>query len=127
MQAADGLSVASPCCTARLGFDVVFKAIPGGLSMRVSDKARRRLAPSFADKLSPVADPAGGKFLELADDYAPSRTAAVPIADSNLPLTFQLATYSRWMEEIRTRVTAAFAPSRVIVAETSPLPFAGAI
>lgn len=127
VQAAGGLSVASPCCSVTMGFDVVFKATPGGLSMRVSEKARRRLAPELLDKLSPVADSSGGKFLELSDNHAPSGAAAVPMTCSKLPLTFQLASYSRWMDEIRTRVTAAFAPSRMVMAETSPLPFGAAV
>jgi len=38
-------------------------------------------------------------------------------------VSFQLATYARSMSEIRARIVDAFGPCRILVSETSPLPF----
>jgi hypothetical protein len=120
-QQVNGLSVASPCCNTRLGFDVVFKATATGLSMRVSEKAAKWLKPP-GRKLVPVADGSEGAFLVPNDGTSmPGNAPVGKMEEVSLPL--QLASYRSWMEEMRTRVSAAFGPCRFIVAETSRLPF----
>jgi hypothetical protein len=122
VQAVNGLSVASPYCTAQLGFDVVFKATPDGLSMRMSEKASRRLQDRRRD-LVPVEENSGRRYVEMPK--ARQRAAALAGAGTldEVPVPLQLATYPAWIEEMRMRMTAAFGPCRFIVAETSRLPF----
>jgi hypothetical protein len=123
VQRVNGLSIASPYCHTRADFDVIFKATATGLAMQVSKKAARRLKPH---RRSPVPDSgtSGDSFLEVRSDGStvPSNDSMAKIDEVSLPL--QLASYRTWMEEMRTRVTAAFGPCRFIVAESSRLPFA---
>jgi hypothetical protein len=121
VQRLNGLSVASPCCTTVLGFDVVFRLSATGLLMLVSEKASRRLQRAKS-RLVPHAGVAGSKYLELRDDAAPTGDPpARAREEASLPL--QLAGYGRWMEEMRSRVSKAFGQCRFIIAETSRLPF----
>ena len=122
VQAMNGLSVASPYCSAQLGFDVIFKATADGLVMRVSEKAAKRLQGRRGDPTSAV-EVSGHRCIELGHNGAASRANGAPTALEDVPLSVQLATYSTWLEEMRMRITAAFGPCRFIVAENSQLPF----
>lgn len=120
VQAMNGLSVASPFCTAPLGFDVKFKATADGLAMRVSEKTSRRIKKAMAD-LTPIVEGSGRRFVEVPDDHRRALAGAVTLDE--LPVPVQLATYGTCLDEMRRRLTAAFGPCRFIVAETSRLPF----
>jgi hypothetical protein len=121
-QSMNGLSVASPYCTAELGYDVVFKATADGLAMRISEKASKRLKPPRTD-LTSVVEVSGRRFVEVPNDREQARALSSAIAVDPVPMPLQLATYGTWLEEMRMRMTAAFGPCRFIVAETSRLPF----
>lgn len=122
VRALNGLSIASPYCTETLAFDVIFKGAPKGLSMFVSERAAQRLRPEISSKKYPAPIIGGAKFLEIADGERAS-AGELPIDWSASALPFQLATYGETMQEIRTRIAAAFGPCRTIVSETSQLPF----
>jgi hypothetical protein len=120
VQRVNGLSVASPSCMTRLGFDVIFKATATGLAMHVSEKAAKRVRP-VRGKLVPAPELADEKLLELVDDRSAASREIVKMDE--LPVAFQLASYHAWMDEMRKRVTAAFGPCSFIISEMSPLPF----
>lgn len=120
VQDVNGLSVASPYCTAPLGFDVVFRGGTGGLTMLVSEKASKRLKARLQEKLRPGEKLSGRKFLELPGKGASPQ----PIDWSGAPLPFQLATYRHSIDEIARRVVESFGECRLILSETSALPFA---
>lgn len=122
IQRLNGLSVASPYCNTRAGFDVIFKANATGLSMLVSEKAARRLQ-RFQDRLAPISEISGGKFQEVRDIGQPDANNALAGKMDEVSLPLQLTSYLSWMDEMRARVSAAFGPCRFIVAEMSHLPF----
>jgi len=124
VQAADGLSVASPYCTTDLGFDVVFDGTVDRLSMFVSEKASRRLRPEFKSRLGAASNFFGRKFLKIANyDSSPtSEDAALSPRRAASP-AFELATYRASMDTIRHRMTESFGPLKIVISETSPLPF----
>lgn len=122
VQSAGGLSIASPACSTELGFDVIFRNQPG-MTMLVSAKARRRLAVADQERLHPAGSVKGRKFF--------AKEKVVRFDVDRLPdtgsLPFQLATYRAATKEISDRVTATFGTCRIIVSETSQLPFRPAV
>lgn len=125
IQAANGLSVASPYCRADLGFDVIFNGGIDMLGMFVSLQAASRLNPSFQQKLGSSSIFFGRKFLQIGENSRARHSShASPVAWDETALPFQLATYGHSMAQIRSRIDAAFGACRVIVSESSPLPFA---
>jgi hypothetical protein len=124
VQAAGGLSVATPFCAAALQFDVMFTAGGGALNMLVSQEAFQRLRPELRWNAVPAPSVRGKAFLRVQGSE--SSVAAAKTASGNCeetPLPFELALYSEYMREIRARLADAFAPCRILVSETSPLPF----
>jgi hypothetical protein len=119
-RAIGGLSVASPYCATPLAFDVVFRGRARGLGMLVSEKAMKRLRPDMGVKVGPSSVHAGKKYVEILDL---SSTPASAMDWSGSALPFQLATYRDCMEEISRRLAAVFGASRLILSESSPLPF----
>jgi hypothetical protein len=122
VHSAGGLSVASPYCSARLGFDVVFQGRRDGLAMFVSEKAAKRLLPVQHSRLRPGSLVDGKRFMELAKTGT-AAAAGESLSWSEAPLPFQLATYGESMRSISTRLTEAFGPCKILVSEMSPLPF----
>ena len=122
VQSNGGLSVASPYCTAKLGFDVIFELGLSGLRMFVSEKASKRLLADAKSRIIPGPAVSGRKFIEVND---PDGRAARPGKRSwgRAPVPFQLATYTESMRGIRARLADAFGPCRMLLSETSPLPF----
>lgn len=119
-QKAGGLSIASPFCTARLTFDVVFRVRPGGhLAMLLSDKALTRLLPEERATAEPCGEVEGRAFWELA----PPPPEDVESEWTNPSLSLQLALYPRVMRTIRNKLKESFGSGRVLVSESSPLPF----
>lgn len=127
VQLLQNLSIASPFCTAPLGFDVIFRIVGDDrLAMLLSEKAARRLSAPQRELLGPSFTIAGRKFRELAEPLPayPLMRADGQIAGSELaPLPVEMATYAPMMDEIRSRIQSAFGPLRVIVSEESRLPF----
>jgi len=119
VQAAGGLSVASPACSAELGFDLIFGQAAGRLTMFISAKARRRLSPERQEDFRPAGTINGRKFFAKAFSGEPPRLAE----QRNPSFVFQLATYSDYAERIAAEITGTFGECRIIYSETSPLPF----
>ena len=119
----DGLSVASPFCTAPLDFDVLFHPSPTGIIMFVSRRASMRLLSHVQRRLRGKIEVRGEAYLQVPDLAAgrPLRRHAAPNNGEQLPIAFQVATYELWMREVAHRLQAGFGPSRVIYSETSPL------
>lgn len=124
VKAVNGLSVASPYCTTGLGFDVVFNGRIDNLSMFVSENAASRLLPDFRSNIGTASTIYGRKFLKISDHSSPSNGGSPPEEWSEASLSFKLSTYSHAMDQIRSRLNAAFGPCRVLMSETSSLPFA---
>jgi hypothetical protein len=128
VQAAGGLSVASPYCTAALGFDVIFTPGLSGLDMLVSQKTKERLRPQLKNRTVMGTTVAGKSFLQVKDcERQMTGSEAATRTWGDAPLPFQLATYANSMREIRRRITEAFGPCHMIISETSPLPFTVAL
>jgi hypothetical protein len=123
VQALHGLSVASPYCPAQPSFDVVFRGATDGLIMLVSDKAAQRVAPAPRQRLQSARPLSDRKFWVLPE----SNEADVPSdagADwHSAPLSFQLATYGSAVTRMGERIEEAFGPCRLVLSESSPLPF----
>lgn len=102
-RAVDGLSIASPYCTAKLDFDVYFSGSPGRLKMALSSRGLDNLR---------------NRSLRNSSKYQS------PEKPEPAPVSHQLATYTPTMGEIRRQLEEAFGPVRVIVSETSRLPLA---
>lgn len=125
VQSMQGLSVASPFCSAPLGFDVIFRRRPGKLVMLVSEKAARRLDGEYLGKLGASEQIADRRYFELQDEIhttPPMKSHAVN--GSSLPA--HLAAYPTVMMEISARLSSAFGHCRTILSETSPFPFSAA-
>jgi hypothetical protein len=119
-QRAGGLSIASPFCTARLTFDVIFQARFGGhLAMLLSDKALTRLLPEERANAEPYGEVGGRAFWELA----PPPPEEVVGEWTNTSISLQLALYPRIMQRIRNKLENSFGSGRLLISESSPLPF----
>lgn len=120
VQAVGGLSVATPFCTAQLGFDVYFRrnAVPS-FSILVSDEAIGRMSAEFRARAIPH-DPINRRKFWQIDCGGINRTAP---GQSAPPLALQLAQYPLLMKKIAATLEAAFGPGRAIISETSSLPF----
>jgi len=123
VQAGGGLSVASPYCTAPLGFDVIFEGRGGGLRMLVSQNATPRLRHDVKGRTAATSIVRGKPFLEIGDERSSPAGATACDNWGEAPVSFQLATYAHSMREIRARIADAFGPCRILISETSPLPF----
>ncbi len=123
VKAVNGLSVASPYCRTGLGFDVVFNGRIDDLTMFVSENAAQRLLPNFKHRIGSAATFYGRKFIKVCGDGTASAAEPALHEWSEASLPFQLSTYSPSMKEIRSRITAAFGPCRLIMSESSSLPF----
>lgn len=122
VQAAGGLSVASPYSTAPLGYDVVFRAGAEGLAMFVSEKAAKRLSQAAQNGIRPAEPINNRRFFEVLASGPTGRSARADLS-AELPLPLQLATYRQSMIQIRRKMTEAFGACRILLSEHSPLPF----
>lgn len=127
VHAIGGYSVASPYCPTQLGFDVIFRGAPGELVMLVADKTVKSLVPAFRDRLKEEVRLSEKKYWRVYGSTRPSTRNSVP-GDNwhEAPLPFQLASYRHAIGQIRELIAQAFGPSRVILSETSPMPFSEA-
>jgi hypothetical protein len=122
LRTAGGLSVASPCSTAKLDFDVVFRTAPEGAMMLVSKQAARLIQTDGSRRLRAAASINGREFFEVLEtEYETTESISAPLTDADLPI--QLATYQRSMSEVRRRMKSCFGNYRIVVSEMSTLPF----
>lgn len=121
VKALKGLSVASPYCPPALGFDVVFRGRPGGVTMLVSEGATPRLVPEMRQSLRVSTMVSDRKFWLVPDKTASDTSFGEEWHGA--PVPFQMATYAGSMKRIRERIVQAFGPCRILLSENSQLPF----
>ncbi|HET8750087.1 MAG TPA: hypothetical protein VFM42_05030 [Sphingomicrobium sp.] len=122
LRAAGGLSVASPCSTAKLDFDVVFRNALNGVTMLVSKQAARLIPTNGAQRLRAAASINGREFFEVLEtEDSATESMPAPLTDADLPI--QLATYQHSMSELQRRMKSCFGNCRIMVSEMSGLPF----
>lgn len=117
-----GLSVASPFCSANLGFDVRFLFEEGGVQLAclVSEKALPKLEPELqhlAEKHGKIGNENYWR-ISLVDHLSEALLQL-----EALPVPVQLSRYSEAMNQIDTILPMLFGPLQTIVSELSPLPF----
>jgi hypothetical protein len=121
VQGGGGLSVATPFCSAPLEFDAVFKTRAGGDPVfLVSRKALSRLRPDQRRAAAPFGRIGRRKFWQVGGRRNKDE-ASFDWAEPGLPL--HLALYDATIASIFDQLDAGFGPGRVILSETSPLPF----
>ena len=120
-RALHGLSVGSPYCAAKLGFDIIFRAHRGRSVMLLTDGAAKRLKPGLMVRSARTA-PEGRLSMLCEPDQADSEVAMDFPQYHAAPLPFQIATYGQTMARIRERLERALGPCRVFISESSPLP-----
>jgi hypothetical protein len=123
VQEAGGFSVASPFCSAALDFDVVFRTQPFGLEMLLSPSAARRLRPGTSVELLARRKIGGSRYRIASHGRGALRTCGAASAAHMRPLPVQFATYKTIMHHIHELMSAAFGPVRMVMSETSRLPF----
>lgn len=116
-----GFSVASPYCPAQLGYDVIFRNAPGKLVMLIADKVSKALVPEFREELKEEIRLSDKKYWRVSQGFERAKPIKPDYNQASLPS--QLATYRHSLSQIRALMTRAFGPCRVILSETSPLPF----
>ena len=124
IRAVHGLSVGTPYCRDDLTFDVTFRPSRDRLVMLVSDESAKRVLPAVRPSLLPARRIRERKFWiipEAGEDNASDSLDEAPSRAASLPL--QLATYSVIMARICQRLEETFGPCRVLISESSPLPF----
>ncbi|QUT04355.1 hypothetical protein KFK14_14920 [Sphingobium phenoxybenzoativorans] len=112
----DGLSIASPFCTARLAFDAVFRySQKGEITLLVADKALHRLKSTETRRTTRSHTIANQTFWTLE---------AVEVEDAEVTsISEQLTLYAGSVQDMQEKIACAFDASQIIVSENSPLPF----
>lgn len=124
VKALKGLSVASPYCAAAMSFDVLFRGEPDRLVMLVSDSAAARLNPRMRDRATASIALSDKKFRVVAEPgQSGSESARLREGWHNAALSYQIGTYGPTMARMREQLEQAFGPCRIIVSESSQLPF----
>jgi len=139
VQALGGLSVASPYCAARLGFDIIFREVGGQIMMLVSDRAAARLSNDAREELRLHGIIMRRKYWETVPVLSLSRPerrrkpwfrgrsvnqqGESPELRRMPVLPLQLATYRHTMQWMRTRIESEFGHCRILLSESSPFPF----
>jgi hypothetical protein len=120
----NGLSIASPFCTAPFDFDVLFRGGQSGLTMFVSNSATERLLPDARAGLKPGKRFQGRHYHQISRSrFSNDEDAGSWFRWENAPISFQLATYRASLSIVERALTNAFGPCRTFVSETRPLPF----
>jgi hypothetical protein len=119
----NGLSVASPYCSAALDFDVVFRGGRSGLRMLVAKSAASRLRPGVRAAAAPADRLNGNRYLQISGSAESAGESAQWLRWERSPVPFQLATYRESMRLIDQGLTEAFGPCRTFISEPRPLPF----
>jgi hypothetical protein len=120
VQALKGLSVASPYCSAPMGFDVMFRGEPDRLTMLVSDAVASQLKADVRARAGASTTISDKKFWVV-----PASTDSADRSDTwhGARLPFQIGTYGPVMARIADRLEQSFGPCRILISETSQLPF----
>lgn len=119
----NGLSVASPYCSAALDFDVLFRGARSGGKMLVAQSAAPRLLPQVRARANRGERLNGRRYLQISGAESWNGQAPEWLDWEKAPIPFQLATYVQSLGHMENALSAAFGPCRTIVSETSPLPF----
>jgi hypothetical protein len=123
VRSVNGLSVASPYCSAPLDFDIVFEGEADTVEMLVSAAASARLLPQVR-KYAKRDRIGGRRFLRVNTSAGRWHSRPGPRQQLyNEPIAYQLATYSETMRAIERQLKCFLGPTRVIFSETSALPF----
>jgi hypothetical protein len=126
IRSVNGLSVASPYCSAPLDFDIVFEGEADAVEMLVSAAASARLLPQVR-KYAKRDRIGGRRFLRVSTSAGRWHSRPASRQQShNEPIAYQLATYSETMRAIERQLQGILGPTRVIFSETSALPFRAA-
>jgi hypothetical protein len=120
----NGLSIASPYCSAAFDFDVIFRGGQSGLTMFVSNSVTERLLPQVRANLKPGKRLKGRPYHQIFRSGLPNgKDPGWWIQWDNSPIPFQLATYRESLRIVERELTNSFGPCRTFVSETRPLPF----
>jgi hypothetical protein len=119
----NGLSVASPYCSAALDFDVVFRGGRSGLKMLVAKSVASRLRADVRATAAPAFRLNGNRYLQVFGSAESAGETAQWLQWEQSPVPFQLATYRESMRLIGQGLTDAFGPCRTFISEPRPLPF----
>jgi hypothetical protein len=121
VQAAGGVSVATPFCSAPLEFDAAFEGRAGEPPvLLVSRKALSRLRPEQRRSALPFGRIRRRKFWQVGARRK-KQEASFDWAEPTLPLVFAL--YDRTIRSIFDQLDTSFGAGPTILSETSPLPF----
>lgn len=120
---ANGLSVASPYCSAPFDFDVVFRGGPSGLTMLVSKSAEPRLLPQVRGRTKPGERIKGRPYVQISRSGGANGEALQDGHWERAPIPFQLATYRESLSQVERALADAFGPCRTFICETRPVPF----
>ena len=120
---ANGLSVASPYCSAALDFDVIFQGGRSGLKMLVAKSAASRLLSDARAAATPAERRNGKRYLRIAGTGSAPGEAPQWLRWEKAPIPFQLATYRETMRRIDQGLSEAFGPCRTFISEPRRLPF----
>ena len=114
-RAVNALSVASPFCTARYGFDVIFRRSLEGLEMVESDGSKPSVVPDSVKRLK-------NRLLFPNKERRADPARAAKFVGQNQPFAAQFATYRSTMDEVEKRLTGIFGVTCVIESEVTQLP-----
>jgi hypothetical protein len=91
--------------------------------MLVSDGAKTRVKPEIRSGLKTTTSIADRKFWFVPANKGAGENCTAQPEWHSAPLAFQIATYAEAMGHIRQRIDATFGPSRILLSESSQLPF----
>jgi hypothetical protein len=124
VRAVNGLSVASPYCSAALDFDVIFRNSSYGLKMLVSREASERLLQHSEIRFAGRQRVRGRQYLTIANKLEAGRKKGGGGTEWNFEaVPFQLAGYADMINQIEQRLADVFGQCRMLISEGSPLPF----
>jgi len=119
----NGLSIASPYCSAPFDFDVLFRGGQSGVGMFVTRSAAERLLPQVRASVQPGQRFKGRNYLHVPRSSLSNSDVAQWFRWENAPISFHLATYRESLSIVERALTDAFGACRTFVSETRPLPF----
>jgi hypothetical protein len=120
-KAVGAVSVASPFCAQPFDFDAVVEAsVEGELALLATRGALARLSRRVHKPVRPALRIGGRKFFEVTRVHSPEQQQP-SLRDADLPV--QLAVYPSVMSGVRQLLADNFDAPRVLISETSPLPF----
>jgi len=121
IQAAGGLSIASPYCGTPLRFDVTFRGSAGAIEMLVTEKASKLLSPDLRERLQPQRRTSERKLFVLrgVEELEAQGPPEDGIRES---IASELIAYGHTIRHIQQRMSEAFGQCQFLVSESSTLP-----